>query len=132
MRWKGQNIRRKYGDVTRFMDITALTYGYHTQKSSPHYGAVQCIEQALTNMPMDRLCVVGFVQNTTGWHVAQTTRSNQSVPFAIEFLAQNVFHAIGVIAARLGKRHQEIRTIFRCYLFHIVMVATQSRGALSV
>ena len=85
------------------MDFIELTYGYHTQKSAPHYGAVQCIEQALTNMPMDRLCVTGFVQNTTGWHVAHTTRSNQSVAFAIEFLVQHVFHATGVIAARLGK-----------------------------
>jgi len=64
---------------------------------------VQCIEQALTNMPPDRLCVIGFVQNTTGWHVAQTTRSNQNVAFAIEFLVQNVFNATGVIAARLQK-----------------------------
>lgn len=103
MRWKGQKIRRKYGDVRRFMDVTALTYGYHTQQSTPHYGAVKCLEQAISNMPFDRLCVIGFVQNNSGWHVAQNTRSNQSLAFAIEFAVSNVFHATGVIAARVGK-----------------------------
>lgn len=74
------------------MDFTALTYGYHIQESTPHYGAVKCLEQALSNMPFDRLCVIGFVQNNSGWHVAQNTSSNQSLAFAVEFLVSNVFH----------------------------------------
>ena len=84
------------------MDFAALVYGYHTNKSTPHFGTVNCLQPSLRQMVPNSTCTLGFIHNSSGWQVASHTRSHQGLAFAVDFLVRNVFHATGVIAARVG------------------------------
>ena len=84
------------------MDFTALVFGFHTHFATAHYGAVSCLTNALDNMRVAETMTIGFVYDRH-WQVTQSTRQNQALAFAIEFLVRNVFHGTGVTTAKIGR-----------------------------
>ena len=109
LKWKGQTIRGKYGDVRRFMEFTALVFGIHTCLDTAHYGAVNCLSTALSKMRVSETMTIGFTHSNHRWQATQSTKQHQAIAFAIEFLLRNVFNAAGVIATRVGRGFQQFK-----------------------
>ena len=53
---------------------------------------------------------VGLVYSDTWRPMKTTVESHRDIAYAVEFLVTNVFHATGVVAARLGRAVSSFKT----------------------
>jgi len=102
-KWKAQNMSRRYAEVRRFMDFTAVVFGYLATPSTSAGGAAKCLLTTLSHMRENSIVTVGFVKQSDTWIPTQLHSTHKHVAYAVEFLVKNVFHATGVVAAKLGK-----------------------------
>ena len=103
-------MSRRYAEVRRFMDFSALVFGYLATLTTSAGGAAKCIPTALSHMRDDVTVTVGLVLERN-WQPMESLSKNRAVTYAVEFLVKNVFHATGVVAAKIGKA---VRT-FKAY-----------------
>ena len=109
-RWKAQDMSRRYAEVCRFMDFSGLVYGYLAMPNTTAGGAARCLTLNLAKMRPNAPITVGLVFSDT-WKTMKTkVESHKDIAYAVDFLANNVFHATSVVAARLGRAVSSFKT----------------------
>ena len=103
LKWRGEELLAKYGDVRRFMDFTAMVFGAIDNDSCPH-GQVWRVIQAHINTQSPRyFSTFGFHLRNGAWHPTADTVKYPRVALALEFAVRNIWVMRHVYAIRVGR-----------------------------
>ena len=102
VRWRGEEVRVKYGDARKFMDFTGLIYGVLDDSRMPHGQAWEVLERHIATLPRQKCVVFGFTKSKGEWVVTADSRKHRRVTLALEFIVRNLLGLIDVFSAILG------------------------------
>ena len=104
LKWRKGTVRRKFVDVRRFMDFTALAYNYPTTLGSPAFNATAYLEQVLRSPQTNRkYLTVGYIYTNGIWRMSKSTSTDSKLMLAVEYIVRAMLNYTNVVAARVGR-----------------------------
>ena len=103
LKWRGEELLVKYGDVRRFMDFSAFVFGLVDKSSLPHGQAWSIIQARFEAQAPRHFTTFGFNLKAGEWHTTADSKKYPRVALALEFFVRNVWNLKDVFAVRIDK-----------------------------
>ena len=103
LKWRGEELLAKYGDVRRFMDFTAHVFGFIDSDHLPHGQVWRIIQAHLDSQAPRHFSTFGFHVKEGTWHPTTDSMKFPRAALALEFAVRNIWCLKDVFALRLGK-----------------------------
>ena len=109
--YRGKDLKRRLGDVRRFMDFTGLVYGTVNNPTSPSYSPWKILHRYMDTLPPHQLVRYGLKALVTERaqqkrdSIRESVKVNQTrrdVALALEHLIRVVYQITDAMAVRLG------------------------------
>ena len=102
IKWRGEDITCRFGDVRRFIDFGALVFATGNFDSNPVQEVLETLTTYLSSLPDRRLVTLGYYIHNGCWHPTAETRKRPKVTFAMDYAVRNILCLHEVYAARVG------------------------------